>query len=87
MLEINCPFCGPRSETEFINGGPVRETRAENPHDFADSDWVDYLILAPNPLGPVTEEWWHIMGCSLWFTITRDTTTHEILPCSRKSHD
>ncbi|MAE03425.1 MAG: sarcosine oxidase subunit delta [Porticoccaceae bacterium] len=87
MLEITCPFCGPRSETEYINGGPSKVNRAESPDGFTDSEWVDYLILAPNPLGPVKEEWCHIMGCSLWFTITRDTVTHEILPSPETSNE
>lgn len=87
MLEINCPFCGPRNETEFINGGPCRETRSLSPDEVTDSDWVDYLTLATNPLGPVKEKWCHVMGCSLWFTITRDTLTHEILPNDRKSDE
>ncbi len=78
MLEITCPFCGPRDESEFVNGGPAREKRPEKPDKLTDSEWIDYLIVAPNPMGSVSEEWWHVMGCSQWFAITRDTVTHEI---------
>lgn len=87
MLTITCPFCGPRDESEFINGGPARHKRAEDPAELSDSDWIDYLIVAPNPMGPVTEEWWHVMGCSQWFCITRDTVTHEVIAGTRGSDD
>ena len=86
MLEITCPFCGPRNESEFVNGGPARKKRTERPDELTDSDWIDYLIVAPNPLGPVTEEWWHVMGCAQWFSIRRDTVTHEILFGTGESH-
>ena len=87
MLEIHCPFCGPRNESEFINGGPAREKRADNPDAISNAEWIDYLTVAPNPLGPVTEEWWHVMGCSMWFSLKRNTVTHEILDCAAKQHD
>jgi len=86
MLEITCPFCGPRNESEFVNGGPAKKRRADKPDDVADTDWIDYLIVAPNPMGPVTEEWWHMLGCERWFTIERDTVTHEILGGPKPSH-
>ena len=85
MLIITCPFCGPRDETEFINGGPAREQRATEPDALSDSKWIDYLLVAPNPMGPVTEEWWHVMGCSRWFYVTRHTLTHEIVAEPRES--
>ena len=86
MLEIRCPFCGPRNESEFINGGPARHKRTDKPDELTDSAWIDYLIVAPNPMGPVTEQWWHVMGCEQWFLISRDTETHEILSRKGKSH-
>ncbi len=85
MLLITCPFCGPRDESEFINGGPAREKHTENPAELTDSEWIDYVLVAPNPVGPVTEEWWHVMGCSQWFSIARDTVTHEIIVKARES--
>ena len=78
MLVITCPFCGPRDESEFVNGGPARHKRNRSSDELTDSAWIDYLIVTPNPMGPVTEEWWHVMGCSQWFTIKRDTVTHKI---------
>jgi len=87
MLKITCPFCGPRNEREFVNGGPARDQRPEKPDAVTDSDWIEYLIIAPNPVGPVREEWWHALGCGQWFGISRNTATHEILENTGKSHE
>jgi len=79
MLLITCPFCGPRSEVEFSFGGPVVPKRPEAPQDLSDADWVDYLTVVPNPMGPLQEKWWHGKGCGAWLTLTRDTVTHDII--------
>ena len=86
MLRITCPFCGPRDESEFINGGPAKPRRTDNPDELSDSEWVDYLTVAPNPIGPVAEKWWHVLGCLQWFSIRRDTVTHEILEAAKDPH-
>jgi len=78
MLLIRCPFCGPRSETEFAYGGPAAGPRPEDAGKVSDADWVDWLTVPPNPMGPVEERWWHARGCGRWLTVTRDTRTHEI---------
>ena len=79
MLLINCPFCGPRSEAEYTYGGPVRSKRPDSPQDRSDKEWVEYLTVVPNPMGPVAELWWHAKGCGAWITVSRDTVTHDIL--------
>ena len=79
MLIINCPFCGPRNESEFINGGPSKIDRPDNPDAVSDADWIDYLIVPRNPIGFVDEEWWHVRGCTQWFSVRRHTATHEIV--------
>jgi len=79
MLKITCPFCGPRSESEFIHGGPLKARRADDPDRFSDQEWIDYLTVPPNPIGPLEEHWWHVRGCGKWITIKRDTLSHEIL--------
>ena len=79
MLLINCPFCGMRSETEFTYGGPVVERRPDDPQLMLDEEWVEYLTVVPNPMGPVRERWWHSKGCNRWLVIERDTVTHEII--------
>ncbi len=78
MMLIPCPFCGARNETEFIYGGPVGKDRPD-PTGTSDADWVDYLTVVPNPMGPVAERWWHAKGCGSWVTIWRDTRTHDIV--------
>lgn len=78
MLLISCPFCGARNETEFVYGGPVGPPRPD-PSQCSDADWLDYLLNVPNPMGPVQERWWHARGCGDWFTIWRDTVTHDIV--------
>ena len=79
MLEITCPFCGPRNEIEFTHGGPAKTRRTDDSSRLADKEWIEYLTVANNPLGPVREYWWHVRGCGSWFTITRDTLSHDIL--------
>ena len=79
MLKITCPFCGPRNESEFQHGGPAKPTRPDDPASMSDADWIDYLTVPENPLGPVREKWWHVRGCGKWFAVTRNTVTHEII--------
>ena len=45
MLNIPCPFCGNRNESEFIHGGPAKAARPENLADISDADWVHYLTV------------------------------------------
>lgn len=80
MLIITCPFCGPRNESEFVHGGALKPRRADNPEQVDDAAWIEYLIVPPNPIGPLEERWWHLRGCGKWVTVCRDTRTHRILP-------
>lgn len=81
MLVIDCPFCGPRDEREFTYCGPAAPRRPDDPEALSDSDWVDYLVVPVNQLGPVWEYWWHARGCGGWVRVRRDTVTHEISRC------
>ena len=87
MLIIKCPFCGPRNESEFIYGGPAKAKRSRTPASVSDNDWVDYLTVVKNPVGPVVEKWWHVRGCGLWTSIIRDTVTHEIIDPGKVNND
>ena len=80
MLLLPCPHCGDRIETEFVMGGPSRQRRPDDPTALDDAAWVDYLTVPANPMGPLREKWFHARGCGTWFSIVRDTVTHEILP-------
>ncbi|MEO8452176.1 MAG: sarcosine oxidase subunit delta [Gemmatimonadota bacterium] len=75
MLLIPCPWCGAREEVEFRYGGEARHQPAPNADDHA---LADYLFYRSNPAGRHVERWVHVHGCRRWFTLVRDTMTHEI---------
>ena len=78
MLQIACPWCGPRDETEFICGGESHIARP-GPHDqVSDAAWAAYLFGRINPKGLHYERWLHRHGCGQWFNLVRDTVSHEI---------
>lgn len=79
MLQITCPWCGVRDETDFVFGGEAHVIRPENPETITDKEWADYLFYEENPKGPHYERWQHRHGCRRWFNVVRDTVTHEIL--------
>ena len=76
MLRIECPYCGPRDEPEFVFGGPSHLIRPRI--DCSDRDWTDYLYFRDNCRGLVCERWCHSFGCGQWFNVVRDTVTHAI---------
>jgi heterotetrameric sarcosine oxidase delta subunit len=76
MLNIPCPYCGPRDEVEFHYGGPSHVTRPEL--TVTDREWTHYLYFRENPKGLYRERWLHLAGCGQWFNVLRDTVTHEI---------
>ncbi|WP_397413884.1 sarcosine oxidase subunit delta [Phenylobacterium sp.] len=78
MLRIDCPWCGPRDETEFRCGGELAPVRPE-PFDRVDAaTWRDHLFVRANTCGPHAERWLHVYGCRRWFSVFRDTRTHVI---------
>ncbi len=77
MLKLKCPWCGARHESEFVCGGPTKDPRPEDASKISDEDWIDYLTVRPNPVGPLVENWWHRHGCGRWFIIERNTITHD----------
>lgn len=78
MLQITCPYCGTRDETEFVFGGEAHITRPPAPEKVSDGEWADYLFNRTNPKGIHYERWQHRFGCRQWFNMARDTVTHEI---------
>ena len=78
MLLIQCPWCGPRDESEFTYGGEAHIVRPEDPSALSDADWADYLFMRKNPKGRHREQWSHSAGCRRWFYAQRDTETYEI---------
>ena len=77
MMQIDCPFCGRRDETEFTYGGEAHITRPAL--DVDDERWVEYLFFRNNVKGVHAERWRHTRGCGQWFNAVRNTATHEFL--------
>lgn len=75
-MQLRCPWCGSRPESEFQCGGTTGITRP--PLDCDDPTWADYLFMRDNPRGAHAERWCHARGCGLWFNVVRDTVTHEV---------
>lgn len=78
MLRIPCPYCGLRDQVEFRCGGEATVSRPSEPDRADAAEWADYLFYRDNPRGDLTERWVHSFGCGRWFTVTRNTCTHEI---------
>ena len=78
MLLIDCPWCGPRAETEFSCGGEAHIARPADPESVSDAQWADYLFHRSNPKGAHREQWVHTYGCRRWFNVERDTITYTI---------
>ena len=83
MLLIDCPWCGPRDETEFGYGGEAHIARPENPEKLSDEDWGDYVFMRSNVKGVLLERWCHSHGCRRWFNVARDTVSYRILAVYR----
>lgn len=77
MILIRCPWCGQRGATEFHYVGETRPR--PDPVLATPQEWRDYLYFPANPRGPVTETWYHGMGCRQFFTVQRDTVSNESL--------
>jgi sarcosine oxidase subunit delta len=78
MLQIPCPWCGPRDEVEFRYGGQAGIAYPAEPAALDDRDWAEYLFMRDNPRGWFVERWVHTQGCRQWFDLARHTVTHEI---------
>lgn len=74
MMIVECPWCGPRPEAEFVNGGQAAIARP--PLTASDDTWVQYRFFRDNPRGRLAERWCHRFGCERWFNTVRDTVTH-----------
>ncbi len=80
MFLIDCPWCGPRDETEFSYGGEAHIARPlGGGHDMSDGEWAEYVFLRTNPKGLHRERWVHSHGCRRWFNAVRHTVSHRFL--------
>jgi heterotetrameric sarcosine oxidase delta subunit len=78
MMQITCPWCGPRDEAEFHYGGEASLVYPADPSALGDAEWADYVFARTNPKGAFAERWSHSAGCRRWFDVVRDTVTHEL---------
>ena len=76
MLQITCPWCGPRAESEFSCGGEAHIVRPLDTDALDDKQWGDYLFMRKNPKGQHFEQWHHSQGCRRWFNAERDTVSY-----------
>ena len=44
MLQIECPWCGRRDESEFSYAGEAHIVRPEDPFSLSDGQWAEYLF-------------------------------------------
>ncbi len=79
MLLINCPWCGPRDETEYHYGGQAQVNFPDSAPELDDEQWAEYVFYRDNTMGPFAERWVHSAGCRRWFNAVRDTVSYEFL--------
>jgi sarcosine oxidase subunit delta len=76
MLQIECPWCGARAETEFVCGGEGGIVRPEATDALTDAQWGDYVFMRKNSKGLHHEQWRHSYGCGRWFNAVRHTVSY-----------
>ncbi|MDB5893777.1 MAG: sarcosine oxidase, delta subunit family [Rhodoferax sp.] len=76
MLQIDCPWCGKRAESEFTCGGEGGIVRPVATEGMSDAAWGDYVFMRRNPKGLHHEQWRHSSGCGRWFNALRDTVSY-----------
>lgn len=83
MLQITCPWCGPRDQSEFAYAGEADVVRPADPSQLSDAEWAQYLFMRRNTQGVFREQWHHAHGCQQFFIVVRDTTTNQITATMR----
>lgn len=76
-MRIACPYCGSRSNDEFVILGDATAYMAR-PVDANSDAFHDYAYLRDNTAGAHRELWYHAAGCRQWLVVTRNTLTHEM---------
>lgn len=79
MLLIECPYCGPRAETEFAYGGEAHIVRPSDPANTSEEEWAAFLYLRDNVKGVIAERWRHAHGCGRFMNALRDTRDDRFL--------
>ena len=80
MMQLPCPWCGVRDESEFRYRGDATRTRPAA--DAGPEAFAAYVYERDNPLGWHVEWWLHVAGCRRLLRLVRHTLTHEIRSAS-----
>jgi sarcosine oxidase, subunit delta len=75
MIQLLCPWCGPRNVAEFKHHGEV--TKRPDVTTTTPEEWRRYLYFRRNACDWVEENWYHTAGCRRFFRISRHTSTNE----------
>ena len=75
MLQIDCPSCGARAQSEFSY---ERTLDSVVTLDMPADETVRRLYARANPRGLDEELWRHAFGCRQWLVLRRHRQTHEI---------
>ena len=70
MLQITCPWCGPREEIEFRHGG---QECGDPSTVHGRGVGATCCICRANPAGALAERWVHVHGCGQWFGVVART--------------
>jgi heterotetrameric sarcosine oxidase delta subunit len=73
MMQISCPFCGPRELPEFSFHKTVADPQA-NP--------FEEVYLRENRVDYSAEHWQHFAGCRAWLLVVRNPSTGEVVTVS-----
>ena len=76
-MQIDCPFCGKRDQSEFTYSGDATKKRPDH-NDQDPQAWFDYVYQRDNPKGAHQEYWHHTSGCRQFLVVERNTMTHKI---------
>lgn len=75
MIQLPCPWCGPRNVSEFRRQGELisrPDVATTRPRQ-----WRRYLYVRRNPDDWVEEGWYHTAGCRRFIRVRRHTGTNE----------
>jgi heterotetrameric sarcosine oxidase delta subunit len=75
MFLINCPWCGPRSQDEFVFGGELRENMPAWDAPLDGEALAAQLFMRDNLRGVQHERWLHT-ACREWLRVVRSTEDH-----------
>jgi len=76
MLQIPCPWCGVRDESEFRYRGDASRSRPAA--DAGAAAFHAYVYQRANEFGWHVEWWLHVAGCRRLLKVVRHTESHEI---------